>query len=402
MISLCPNGYLVMKPASRSSGWIGNRSLQYLALMLALFCTGVSFPLTVWAFDWDYSPYRWDLTQGAVVGSERQFHQWAAEPTNYFLTQANVVVGSSNVTLTKTVKRETNAGNLSELVFKFRGVADGGADLDYSVVILTPNKRNTFKLPVVTFDGHGDCGGECSGKAPQRMFTQNGFAYRLAKLGYVVIGFPTAIHGPFVNKSKEVDYPVIWASLARKVLASQKGLDLSSGEYVVAGSAIGGLTALALSIIDSNAKATITNGAFFPLELTRREYRIKNHPFCHDFRAFYTYTSVYALLAPKPLMIQMGKDDGLWLGHGPAPASDWFSGIRRGATIDETMGAAFVLERIYSKFKAPFVFKVHKGGHEDVDTKLIDRFLQERVSNSLSDQVEDTHLNNAYERDRSS
>lgn len=146
------------------------------------------------------------------------------------------------------------------------------------------------------------------------------------------------------------------------------------------GSAIGGLTALSLAVIDNRAAATVTNSSFFPLELTRREYRIKDHAFCHDYRAFNTYTSVYALLAPRPLMVQMGRKDALWLGHGPAEASSWFSGMKRGATVDETLGAAYVLERLWRTQGAPFELVVHPGEHETVDVARVDAFLRKVAS----------------------
>ena len=53
----------------------------------------------------------------------------------------------------------------------------------------------------------------------------------------------------------------------------------------------------------------------------------------------FSYSAVYALIAPKPLMLQMGIKDALWLGGGPAQPSDWFSGTTRGAYSDETIGA---------------------------------------------------------------
>ena len=75
-------------------------------------------------------------------------------------------------------------------------------------------------------------------------------------------------------------------------------------------------------------------------------------------------------------MIQVGKDDALWLDNGPVAPSSWFSGLKRGATVDETIGASLVLEKIYSKFSAPYVQIVHKGGHEDVDVAAADHFLE--------------------------
>jgi hypothetical protein len=356
----------------------------YRACRLFLISLCILFSLFIskraYAFDWDYSSFKYELTQAAVTGERKDFLSWSIQPKKSIQTAAFRAVKGSSVTLVKTLERKSNTEIKTEMTFKFHGVADSDADLFYTVMLVIPLKKNGSTFPVVAFDGHGDCGGECSGNAPERMFRPQGFANRLVEMGYSVVGFPTAMHKPFISKSKKIDFPVIWASLAWEVLKYHKIWPQSEQRYIAIGNAIGGLTALALSVIDQNSVATIVNGSFFPLELTRREYRIKNHPFCHDFREFNTYTTIYALIVPRPLMIQVGAKDGLWLGNGAVPPSDWFSGIKRGATVDETLGASFVLERIWRKFNAPYELVVHGGGHEDFEPNLINKFILKFVN----------------------
>lgn len=342
------------------------------AALLALSCLGWT---QAFAFDWDYSSFKFDLTQKALQGNQNDFKAWAKAPIASIKGDAAALAPSATVKLVESRQEKRSDGTLTFLTYRFDGATDSGALL-YTAVLAVPARRNSVPVPVVVFDGHGDCGGECSGSAPKRMFTKEGFGTQMLARGYTLVAFPTAIHKPFEKKAAKIDYPTIWGALAKQVLDKNHLWPQRTRKYIAMGSAIGGLTALSLSVVDPNVVGTVTNGAFFPLELTRREYRIKDHAFCHDYRAFNTYTSVYALLAPRPLMIQVGKDDALWLDHGPVAPSSWFSGLKRGATVDETIGASLVLEKIYAKFSAPYVQIVHKGGHEDVDVAAADRFLK--------------------------
>lgn len=359
-------------PGGRRDGLRARFALPCLILALVIACGSVN----AWAFDWDYSAFRFDLTETAVLGSARDVTQWQEAPRQHFREQAAAVGGGPARLVSWTVTTDGGATR-KEAVVRFPGVTDSGADLDYHVVLLAPSKpRGGPRWPVVALDGHGDVNGEGSGRAPKRMFTPGGFAHRLVEQGYTVIGIPTAVHKPFGQMAARVDYTVIWARLARDALAILRPQLPGSGRYYLAGNAIGGLTALSLAIIDDGALALFVNGAFFPLELTRREYRVKDHPLCHDYRAFNTYTAVYALLAPRPLMITMGRQDALWLGHRSAPASDWFSGMKRGATVDETLGSFLVLKHIWRKFRAPIRLDVHPGQHEDIDSTAAGNFFR--------------------------
>jgi hypothetical protein len=330
---------------------------------------------------WDYAQIIYDLTHEAVYGNADDLKKWQEEPKASIQADAEFLIQRIDASLEDQATRTTQNAEVKELTFTLSSPLLA-AKLSYSIEIWTPNRSNRSSFPIVAFDGHGDCGGtDCTGDAPKRMFAEDGFARQLVDLGYTVIGFPTAIHEPFEELAKDMDYPTVWAALAKVVLDTDTVIEDNDSSYAVVGNAIGGLTALSLSIIDPNSLATVTNGAFFPLELTRRDYRIKDHPFCHDFRNFYSYTAVYALLAPRPLMIQMGVDDSLWLGHGPVPASDWFSGLKRGATADETLGAVMLLETIWQqRGETSFEFSQHNKGHEDMQFDLIDNFLSSNLA----------------------
>lgn len=358
--------------ADRPTAPAAFRALARFALVLAaLVAPGAAF-----AFDWDYSAFRFDLTEQAVMGTANDVRQWQKAPRQSFLEQA-ALVGGSPARLISSTDSLDGPAKRTDVVIRFPAVTDAGGDLDYHVVILAPARpAKGPRWPVVALDGHGDVNGEGHGQAPVRLFVPGGFAQTLVAQGFTVVGIPTAIHKPFAQKALKVDHTVIWAKLAKDVLALLKPRLPGGGPYYLAGNAIGGLTALSLALLDDDARAIYVNGAFFPLELTRREYRIKDHPLCHDYRAFNTYTPIYALLAPRPLTITVGRQDALWLGHHTSPATDWFSGLKRGATVDETLGAFLVLERIWKKFGAPLTLDVHPGQHEDIDPKAAAAFFR--------------------------
>lgn len=323
---------------------------------------------------WDYSKVKYELTTNAVYGSTEDFKQWQKDPKKSIISDAESVVKPTRATFQSTTTRKESNAIVEELTYKIRNPFVSGS-IDYTVAVWKPKNSNGYEFPIVAFDGHGDCDGDCIGIPPKRIFEKDGFGHKLVDLGYTVIGFPTAIHKPFQTLGRNIDYPIIWAGLAKSVLDTGTIFEKANHPYIALGNAIGGLTALSLSIIDSRSLATITNGAFFPLELTRRDYRIKGHPFCHDFRRFYTYTTIYSLLFPRPLMIQVGVHDGLWLGNGSVPPSSWFSGLKRGATVDETLGARMILETLWQKGGGLFDFNEHSQGHEDLQPTLVDEFL---------------------------
>src|SRR5581483_7543435 len=323
-----------------------NRTLMiFLILIPVLFS-----PNKAGAFDWDYKDAKFDLTASSILGERSEFENWRQAPLTYLREQfahaietAPVVIGTG-----RTIKR--NGFSIEHIDLLFANVAESGADLHYSVAVATPDAPNAELPTLIAINGHGEVGGEGHGQAPTTLFDDNGYGAYLARKGFTVIAFPNTIHGPFAELSRTVDYSIIWARLADMALTKIKPQLNSKPEYIGLGNAAGGLTTVVLTIMRPDIKAMAANGAFFSLEHTRREYRIFTHPFCHDFRAFFSYSAVYALLAPKPLLIEEGKHDGLWLGYGPGHPESWFSGTKRGAISDETIGAFLELKQIWAKY----------------------------------------------------
>ncbi len=336
-------------------------------------------------FSYSYAPDQIDLSSKAIFGTAGDLLQWQKVPLQRLRDQAAEIQRDFRV---RFASRETRRNDLATVVNDTYIVESAKlpTPLTYTISRWTPRKNALAGPVIVAFDGHGDCGGECTGKPPERMFQRDGFGRHLVQNGWTVIGVPTAIHKPLTKFNATHDFPLIWAALATLVLkhsdtsSSSSSSSSSPKDVIYLGNAIGGLTAAAASIIDPRTLATVTNGAFFPLDFTRHHYRIKDHALCHDMRDFASFVPFYALLYPVPLMLQVGEEDGLWMGHGPVKSSEWFSGLPRGATSDETVGAALLLQRLWTRTGKGFSLAVHPGGHEELDATRADQFLKPLVT----------------------
>jgi len=146
--------------------------------------------------------------------------------------------------------------------------------------------------------------------------------------------------------------------------------------FVVAGSAAGGITGPFLTAYRDDILGCVFSGASIPLEFLRREYRIVNHPDHWDIKGFYSYTPIDALIAPRPLQVQMGTKDALHPDKTPyAPKGNWFPGTSRDVTVDEFMGMHLILEKIWGKYSAPISLHFYDGPHGGVDVEGLLEFL---------------------------
>jgi len=342
---------------------------------LAALC-GCAIPHPALAFDWNYATSRFDLTPEAVLGTLDDFQGWATKPRGYLAPKFQAAIPARPQLISRQIAEQREAYVIEHVTFSFPAICRDGANLDYTVSLALPREAGTGRRLALAINGHGEVGGEGRGQAPVGMFKPGQYGDALTTSGYVVAAFPNTIHERIAQLAEATDYSVLWARLADMTLDLLMPTLPVSGPVAAIGNAAGGLTALILATQRADIGALATNGAFFSLEQTRREYRIYAHPFCHDFRAFFAYSAVYALACPKPLHIQMGRQDGLWVGSGPAAPQSWFSGTKRGALSDETIGAFLQLQSIWQKAGFPISLHQHSGGHEDVDSAALAAFLK--------------------------
>jgi hypothetical protein len=150
--------------------------------------------------------------------------------------------------------------------------------------------------------------------------------------------------------------------------------------YAVVGLSAGGLTAYALMAYRSDIHAGVFAGALQPLDFLRQEYRVKDHPNCWDIPGILSYTTIQALIAPRPIQFQMGKKDPFWPSGNPLSKSPGFDGTSRGVMSDEFGGHLLILDRIWRMLGGEVLRYLHEGGHE-VDVVAAIRFLADVWSN---------------------
>lgn len=353
------------------------RKTQFLMTRRGALCGCAAFLATTRAapaFDWDYKDVQFDLTEEAILGTKDDFLTWRERPLRYIRDKFEVAVPADPLLVHVGSAEDRGGYSLTPVELTFPDLEKDGGDLHYVVAIAKPTVTNGLPT-IIAINGHGEVGGEGHGQMPEKLFQQGSHGDALARRGFTIAAFPNTIHAPLAHLYAGTDYSIIWARLADKALTAIRSELPADRPFIVVGNAAGGLTGLVLTIARGDIEALTTNGSFFSLEHTRREYRIYTHPFCHDFRAFFSYSAVYALIAPKPLLIQEGRSDALWLQGGPAPSSSWFSGMKRGAISDETVGAFLELQQVWSKFGAQAELDNHPNGHEDVDASAVEAFI---------------------------
>ena len=119
----------------------------------------------------------------------------------------------------------------------------------------------------------------------------------------------------------------------------------------------------------------VFSGILTPLDYKRENYRIKNHSNNWDIRFLYSFVPLYALIAPRPIQFQMGRNDAWFPKTTPAlPKGNWFPGTPRGVSSEEMVGEYLLLKNIWGKYNKSISLSIHDGGHE-VDYLGAERFI---------------------------
>jgi hypothetical protein len=109
----------------------------------------------------------------------------------------------------------------------------------------------------------------------------------------------------------------------------------------------------------------VLSGILSPLDYSRENYRIKDHPNNFDIRFLYSYLPLYALIAPRSLQFQMGRNDVHFPSINPSPPKKgFFPGTPRGVSSGEMAGEYLVMNEIWQKYGKDVDLVIHDGGHE--------------------------------------
>lgn len=320
-----------------------------------------------------------DIPYEVIMGSEDNFLAWQTNATLQFQNFCNNIPLSEPLDIQWFDEEEIIDGSAMQYSLKWQpdnplyGSAIGGS-------IVFPKKRKIDTPVVVFLHGHGMVSGG-NEKGRLSLFCKDGPAHHLIKNGYIVWAPDNVYHDELMSLHKEHDFPLMWgkvAAFSRFYIAKYLQSMGVFQPFVLMGVAAGGHTALVMQAYSSDYAAFISSGSFFPLELLRRDFRIVGHPNCFDFRNYVSYLPIFLLCIKRPMQIQMGKQDPLWIGNALPAQGDWFSGTKRGVFAEEIVGGILIAKHLVSKYPDytnRFSFHLHNGGHTDIDIEKAIEFV---------------------------
>ena len=313
--------------------------------------------------DYTYSSSLIDLTPDAILNDKAAFISWQISTIKFIKDLYNAIPLESPKGLIWENDQQHQYGILKQYhcAWPDRHPLAGSKTGGTIAIPVTPLKDSPL---VIFIHGHG--------MVPSReertaLFAAGSPAAELLAKGFTIWAPDNVYHEELKQLFSSYDYSMMWAKVANLTWPLLQHVTSKSRGSIVIGIAAGGLTGLVMSITNNDISGLITSGAFFPLELTRRDYRIKGHPICHDFRQFTSYVPIYACVLGRPLQIQMGRKDALWIGKPLVPGNNNFTGTKRGVFAEETLGGISLPKDISKKIKSRFSFVLHEGGHTDID-----------------------------------
>jgi hypothetical protein len=272
---------------------------------------------------------------------------------------------------------------LSDLVKADLGGPDGKPALDFKVEVKktskdeggkftrydleissTPTRRIPVVLTVPVGEGrfpavvciHGHGGSRDIVYDPGSIY--HGFALELAKSGCVTISTDVGQHDVY-EKDRTLMGERLWDVMrCASYLTTRPEVD--AGRIGCAGLSLGGEMAMWLGAMDPRIKATVSSGF-----LCYQKNMLQGHCLCWDFpglRENFDWPDIYALTAPRPLMCQNGKRDGIF---------PW-------KMAEEAMAEVQGAYRCFGRAEGA-VLQLHEGEHV-FDTKPGVEFLEKALA----------------------
>jgi hypothetical protein len=300
----------------------------------------------------------------AVLGNKKQFIEWRNQFSDWYLgkmNQQNFLPRSHEILKTE------EFDDLTLLTVRFLYPMDSPLSSTpiQGGVLAVPKKLHNKSPIVVAIHGHE----ELPWGYPMQLFKDRKWPFNIAKDGYVVWAPVTMQHNEIEAVANNSGFPLIWT----KIISD--GLDYgatniwpsNSKDYIAAGLSAGGQIAYLLMAYRQDVKVGVFAGAAQNLDYLRREYRINDHPNCWDIDGINSFTQIQALIAPRPIQIQLGMLDPF------APLSNSLlvndhrvKGVSRGVYSWEIGADALIIRSAYEIYgvRNNFSYFIHDGGHE--------------------------------------
>jgi hypothetical protein len=320
----------------------------------------------------------------AVLGDKRQFQTWSAQFRKKLAALVNATPGLSPVGNSEADQRVVDGVRITTLKFEYP-VHSILYDRPGGGVLAVPPVIDPEKPLVIAIHGH-----EHSpwGDYPTALFTDGQWPYAVVKRGYIVWAPVSMYHEEILNAARSVGYIPVWTQIISEGLdyaASRQFAALPYSGYAVLGLSSGGHIAFTLMAVRPDIRAGVFAGADQELQFLRDTYRVKNHPDCWDVPAIASYTTIQALIAPRPIQFQIGRRDPFFADGKPLPPNGTsFSGTTRGVLSDESAGHILILRSIWRLMGGPEVaYDIHAGGHE-LDSQAALEFLARTTGSGMN------------------
>ncbi|WP_460033550.1 dienelactone hydrolase family protein [Megalodesulfovibrio paquesii] len=329
-------------------------------------------------FPYDYSQAVYELSFEAILQGQPGYTAWR----ELFLPKYRALVseiplppieavhlGDANATV------EGASYVLHEVALPMRN-----GTLPYGGLLAVPRTVHPERPVVLALHGHEEY---AWGRLPYSNFLEHRWMHALAEAGYVVFAPISMYHKEIADIAEQYSYPLTWTRLASDTLDAIADPVLAAIPHqglAVAGLSAGGTIGYCLMAYRQDISRGVFAGALQSLEFLRREYRIAGHPNCWDIPQLRSYSAIQALIAPRPVMFQMGRQDPFFAGPAPMQATSAFSGSTRPVMATEIAADIAVLKRIWRVHDGvaenTLCLRLHEGGHVlEPDTAML--FLQD-------------------------
>jgi hypothetical protein len=206
------------------------------------------------------------------------------------------------------------------------------------------------------------------------------FCGYFAERGYVVMQ-PATMNHALQNPQWTLQGEWTWDALrGLDYLLSRP--DVEPGRVSVIGLSTGAMLAIECAALDTRLKACVAGGFFTTWNHIRTRLKIPPHCDCgitDQISDRITITDLCGLVAPRSLMIMLGREDTEFFpGADPSKLDPkWQTAVMVPEEFEDALAA---LKRIYAVVGTPdrLVYHVHPGGHS-IDNEAAYRFVEERV-----------------------
>lgn len=321
-------------------------------------------------FDWLWShpTNLFDISWDAVMGDRAQFDAWAG-PFRAMMATKVAAVG-------------IGPGSPIELIWT---VAKAGYSLKaYAVPFPSGPRINLFvavpdvvapdKPLIVGLSGHEVPVGE----APNPIFNAGGWGEKWAQAGHVVYA-PANMFYPqlyvFSNGAAGThDWHAVNVRMQQRLWERVAPILPTYTDRWITGLSAGCETGAWWSAIEPALfEGAIFAGHTVDLDWLRENHRMKSslpwavggrYPSSWSISGVLSFTSLFALLSPDPLMMQLGREDSFFPRLNRPPANASFPGFPRPAITDDVLGQHFSLKQIWETAGGVYDLYLHDGGHE--------------------------------------